>query len=43
MIKKITLILILFCTVVSCGVKNDPKYSDPKKKARIYNILISNA
>jgi hypothetical protein len=43
MIKKITLVVLLFCTIVSCGVKNDPKYSDPEKQARIYKILISKA
>ena len=43
MIKKITLIIFLFCVVVSCGKKSDPKYIDPEKKAKIYKILISKA
>ena len=41
MIKKITLIILLFCTVISCGKKGDPKYVDPKKKAEIQEVLIS--
>ena len=33
MIKKITLIILLFCAVISCGKKGDPEYMDPEKKA----------
>ena len=43
MIKKITLALILFCMIISCGKKGDPKYKDPEKKAKIQNILINKA
>ena len=40
MIKKITLVILLFCAVVSCGKKGDPKYIDPKK-AEIQEVLIN--
>ena len=43
MIKKITLTLILFCMIVSCGKKGDPEYKDPEKKAEMQTILINNA
>jgi|TARA_B110000116_G_scaffold195176_1_gene169979 hypothetical protein len=43
MIKKITLTLILFCMIVSCGKKGNPKYKDPEKKAETQTILINNA
>ena len=43
MIKKITLALILFCIIISCGKKGDPKYKDPEKKAEIQSILINKA
>ena len=32
MIKKITLTLLLFCMIVSCGKKGDPCIQDPEKK-----------
>ena len=32
MIKKITLIILLFCTVISCGKKGDPTYNEKKSK-----------
>ena len=32
MIKKITLALLLFCMIVSCGKKGDPEYKDSKKE-----------
>tara|TARA_Y100000591_G_scaffold306227_1_gene304476 strand:- start:518 stop:649 length:132 start_codon:yes stop_codon:yes gene_type:complete len=41
MIKKIILILFLFCSVVSCGKKGDPEYTDPNEKAKIYKIVIN--
>ena len=41
MIKKIILILLLFCAVISCGKKSDPKYVDPDKKAEIKKVLIN--
>ena len=40
MIKKFTLIILLVCTVISCGKKGDPKYVDPDKKAEIKKVLI---
>ena len=43
MIKKITLIILLFCAVVSCGEKGDPEYVDPDKKAEIKKVLINSA
>ena len=43
MIKKITLIILLFCAVVSCGKKSDPKYEDPEKKVKTQKILINSA
>ena len=43
MIKKITLIILLFCAVISCGKKGDPKYMDSEKKAEIKEVLINSA
>ncbi len=43
MIKQITLVVFLFCAVISCGKKGDPEYMDPNKKARMYKILINKA
>ena len=43
MIKKITLIILLFCAVISCGKKGDPKYLDPEKKAELKEVLINSA
>tara|TARA_B100002052_G_C15565452_1_gene455448 strand:+ start:51 stop:182 length:132 start_codon:yes stop_codon:yes gene_type:complete len=43
MIKKIALILLLFCAFISCGKKGDPEYTDPEKKTKIYKILINKA
>ena len=43
MIKKITLALILFCIIISCGKKGDPKYKDPEKKTEIQSIVINKA
>jgi len=43
MIKKITLIILLFCAVISCGKKGDPKYMDSEKKAEINEVLINSA
>ncbi len=40
MIKKITLILILICFVVSCGKKSDPKYKSSQKDILIKNVSI---
>ena len=41
MIKKITLIILLFCALVSCGKKGDPKYGDPEKKVEIQEVFIN--
>ena len=43
MIKKITLIILLFCAVVSCGKKGDPEYIEPNKKTKVHKILINTA
>ena len=43
MIKKITLILIFCCLVISCGKKGDPEYKDLEKNSKIQNILINRA
>ena len=41
MIKKFTIIILLFCAVISCGKKSDPKYIDPDKKAEIKKVLVN--
>ena len=41
MIKKIILIILLFCAIISCGKKNDPKYVDPDKKAEIKKVSVN--
>ncbi len=41
MIKKFTLIILLFVVVISCGKKGDPKYVDPDKKAEIKEVSIN--
>ena len=41
MIKKLTVIIFLFCVVISCGKKGDPKYVDPDKKAEINEVSIN--
>ena len=43
MIKKITLIILIIFTVISCGKKGDPEYKDPDKKAKIQEVLIHSA
>ena len=43
MIKKITLFILLYCIIVSCGKKGDPKYKDPEKKVKMQTILIKKA
>ena len=40
MIKKFTLIILLFYAVISCGKKGDPKYVDPDKKAEIKEVSV---
>jgi len=39
MIKKISLIILLFCTIISCGIKSDPEYRDTEKKVVIEKIV----
>ena len=41
MIKKFTIIILLFCAVISCGKKSDPKYVDPDKKAEIQKVSVN--
>ena len=41
MIKKFMIIILLVCTVISCGKKSDPKYEDADKKAEIKEVLIN--
>ena len=41
MIKKFTIIILLFCVVISCGKKGDPKYEDPDKKAEKNKVSIN--
>ena len=41
MIKKFTIIILLFSAVISCGKKSDPKYVDPDKKAEIKEVIIN--
>ena len=41
MIKKFTIIILLFCAVISCGKKGDPEYKDPNKKAEIEEVSIN--
>ena len=40
MIKKFTIIILLYCAVISCGKKSDPKYVDPNKKAEIREVSV---
>ena len=40
MIKKFTIIILLFCAVISCGKKGDPKYANLETKTEIKSILI---
>ena len=37
MIKKITLMLVLLCFVISCGKKNDPEYKESQKNQPKYD------
>ena len=41
MIKKVTLVLILFCMLFSCGKKGDPEYKNLKKEVRIESLIIN--
>ena len=40
MIKKLPIIILLFCAVISCVKKGDPKYVDPDKKAEIKEVSV---
>ena len=42
MTKKIILILMLCCFIISCGKKGDPEFKDFEKKVEIQSILIKN-
>ena len=41
MIKKISLIILCYCLIVSCGKKGDPEYKEPEKRAEFKTILIN--
>ena len=41
MIKKIILIILLFCAAISCGKKGDTKYVNPDKKAEIKKVSVN--
>ena len=41
MIKKITLVILFCCALISCGKKGDTQYVDPDKKAEIEAVLIN--
>ena len=41
MIRKFTIIILLFCAVISCGKKGDAKYTDRDKKAEIKEVSIN--
>ena len=41
MIRKITLIFLLYCLLASCGKKGDPEYKEPEKKTEFKTILIN--
>ena len=41
MIKKFTIIILLFCVVISCGKKGDPEYKASNKEIKIPTIIIN--
>ena len=41
MIKKFTVIILLFCAIISCGKKGDHKYVDPDIKAEIKKVSVN--
>ena len=43
MIKKITFVILVCCTLVSCGKKGDPEYKEPEKKVKMQFLLINKA
>ena len=40
MIKKISLMLILLCFVISCRKKSDPEYKESQKKTEEEKVFI---
>ena len=36
MIKKFTIIILLFCAVISCGKKNCPKFNEENKCKEVF-------
>ena len=43
MIKKINLIFLICCLLISCGKKGDPEYKEPEKKSKVQLLLINKA
>ena len=43
MMKKITLVFLFYCLLVSCGKKGDPEYKNPEKKVRIQTVFKNKA
>ena len=41
MIKKISLIFLCCCLILSCGKKGDPEYKDPENNAKLQSALIN--
>ena len=41
MIKKFTIIILLFCAVISCGKKGDPEYKVLNKEIKVPTIIIN--
>ena len=41
MIKKITFVVLVCCSLVSCGKKGDPEYKALKKEIKISTIIIN--
>ena len=41
MIKKITFVVLVCCSLVSCGKKGDPKYKALNKEIKISTIIIN--
>ena len=38
MIKKISLIILCYCLIVSCGKKGDPEYKEPEKMSNMKKL-----
>ncbi len=41
MIKKITFVIIVFCILISCGMKGDPEYKSSYKEIKVSTIMIN--